>query len=89
MAAEWDQALRRWMEAGLLLVLLQAGVLPSLGAVMLVDRVRRPRARVRTAPYDPELPIRGRQVSLQRLVPAPQFQPGACGPPGRPCSCWP
>lgn len=60
--------------AGLLLGVLQAGVLLSLGAVMLVDRVRLPRAWVQTAPYDPELPIRGRYGSLQLLVPAPQLR---------------
>jgi hypothetical protein len=56
--------------AGLLLALLQGGLLLSLGGVMLADRARLPRAWVRTAPYDPELPIRGRYVSLQLLVPA-------------------
>lgn len=60
--------------AGLLLGLLQAGVLLGLGAVMLVERVRLPRAWVQTAPFDPELPIRGRYVSLQLLVPAPQLR---------------
>lgn len=56
--------------AGVLLALLQGSLLLSVGGVMLADRVRLPRAWVRTAPYDPELPIRGRYVSLQLLVPA-------------------
>jgi len=55
--------------AGLLLALLQGGLLLSLGAVMLADRARLPRAWVRSAPHDPDLPIRGRYVSLQLLVP--------------------
>lgn len=55
--------------AGLLLALLQGGLLLSLGAVMLGDRARLPRAWVRSAPHDPDLPIRGRYVSLQLLVP--------------------
>ena len=55
--------------AGLLLALLQGGLLLSLGAAMLADRARLPRAWVRNAPHDPDLPIRGRYVSLQLLVP--------------------
>ncbi|MFN7678067.1 MAG: hypothetical protein ACK5QW_05650 [Cyanobacteriota bacterium] len=60
--------------AGLLLALLQGGLLLSLGAVRHMDRVRLPRAWVRTAPHDPELPIRGRYVSLRLLVPAPELR---------------
>jgi hypothetical protein len=61
-------------QAGLLLALLQAGLLLSLGAVMQTDRIRLPRAWVQTAPHDPELPIRGRYVSLRLLVPAPKLR---------------
>ncbi|MFM7313166.1 MAG: hypothetical protein ACKO0M_08375, partial [Cyanobium sp.] len=59
--------------AGLVVALLQGGLLLSLGGVMLSDRLRLPRAWVRTVPVDPELPIRGRYVSLRLLVPAPQL----------------
>jgi hypothetical protein len=63
--------------AGLLVALLQAGLLVSLGAVFLLERARLPRAWVRVAPVDPNLPIRGRYVSLALLVPAPRLQPPA------------
>ena len=59
--------------AGLLLALLQAGLLLSLGAVVLIDRARLPRAWGRVTRIDPDLPIRGRYVSLTLLVPAPQL----------------
>lgn len=59
--------------AGLLLALLQGVLLLSLGGVMLAERALLPRAWVRTAPHDPELPIRGRYVSLQLLVPATEL----------------
>ena len=39
------------------------------------DRATRPRVWVETAPYDPDLPIRGRYVSLQIVVDAPGIEP--------------
>jgi hypothetical protein len=72
--------------AGLLLALLQGGLLLSLGAVMHMDRMRLPRAWVRTAPHDPELPIRGRYVSLRLLVPAPALRSLLALPDER--RCW-
>ena len=62
--------------AGLLLALLQAGLLISLGGVYLLERARLPRGWARVAPVDPDLPIRGRYVSLQLLIPAPELEPG-------------
>ncbi len=61
--------------AGLLLALLQSGLLLSLGGRMVADRAQLPRAWVQTAPQDPDLPIRGRYVSLQLLVPAVRLRP--------------
>ena len=61
--------------AGLALTLFQATLLLALGGSYLVDRIRLPRAWVRVAPVDPELPIRGRYVSLVPLVPSPTLSP--------------
>ena len=60
--------------AGLLLALLQAGLLVSLGGMFLLERARLPRAWARVAPVDPDLPIRGRYINLTLLVPAPRLQ---------------
>jgi len=46
----------------------------GVGARLLVDRATKPRVWTRTAPYDPDLPIRGRYVRLRlEAVPAPGF----------------
>ena len=55
---------------GLLLMALQLAIVLSLGAKLLSDRATRPRVWARALPYDPELPIRGRYVSLQLEVSA-------------------
>lgn len=53
---------------GLLVALIHLAIIGSLGAKMLYDRSTRPRVWARTASYDPDLPIRGRYVSLQLEV---------------------
>ena len=53
------------MRKGLLVALVHVTIVSSLGAKLLVDRARYPRAWARTAPVDPDLPIRGRYVSLR------------------------
>ncbi len=58
---------------GLMIAGLQIVLVTSLGAKYLVDRARLPRVWVRTASYDPNLPIRGRYVSLRLEV---QLPPG-------------
>lgn len=50
---------------GLLLAAIQVALVSSLGAKLLIDRATRPRVWARVAPYDPDLPIRGRYVSLR------------------------
>ncbi|HEV1995290.1 MAG TPA: hypothetical protein VGR03_13250 [Candidatus Acidoferrum sp.] len=50
---------------GLLIAGLHVALVCSLGAKLLYDRATRPRVWVRAAPYDPDLPIRGRYVSLR------------------------
>ena len=49
-------------------------IVSVLGGQLLYDRVRLPRVWVQTVPYDPDLPIRGRYLSLRLLV---SFDAGA------------
>jgi hypothetical protein len=53
---------------GLVIAALQVGLVASVGAKLLYDRAIRPRVWALAAPYDPNLPIRGRYVSLQLVV---------------------
>jgi hypothetical protein len=59
---------------GLLLALLHVGIVSSLGVKLLYDRAYRPRVWIKSAPVDPNLPIRGRYLSLRIQVPAEGFQ---------------
>ena len=61
------------MRKGLLLALLHLAIICTLGAKLLYDRAYRPRVWVKTAPADPNLPIRGRYLSLHLEVPAEGF----------------
>ncbi len=65
---------------GLLLALLQGGLLLSLGGQLLLDRATRPRGWILSEPVDPHLPIRGRYVNLALLVPAPEVPAGQSRP---------
>lgn len=65
---------------GLLLALLQGGLLLGLGGQMLLDRATRPRGWILSEPVDPHLPIRGRYVNLGLLVPAPEVPAGQSRP---------
>jgi hypothetical protein len=53
---------------GLVIAVIHVGLVTSLGAKLLYDRATRPRVWALAAPYDPNLPIRGRYVSLQLVV---------------------
>jgi hypothetical protein len=53
---------------GLVVAALQCLMVLSLSGKLLYDRGTRPRVWVKTAPWDPSLPIRGRYLSL-RLTP--------------------
>jgi hypothetical protein len=70
------------MRKGLIVTLVQILLVTSLGAKLLYDRATQPRAWTRTAAFDPNLPIRGRYVSLSLApetdvpVPPPREQPG-------------
>jgi len=50
---------------GFIVAALHVALVSSLGAKMLLDRATQPRVWVRTTPYDPNLPIRGRYVRLR------------------------
>jgi hypothetical protein len=53
---------------GLVIAVIHVCLVAGLGAKLLYDRATLPRVWVSTVPYDPDLPIRGRYVSLQLVV---------------------
>jgi hypothetical protein len=55
----------------IVVALIQATLVCSLGAKLLHDRSTRPRAWFKTERFDPNLPIRGRYLSLQLEVKDP------------------
>lgn len=61
------------MRKGLLLGAVQIALVLSLAARLLYDRKTRPRVWVLSQAYDPELPIRGRYLSLRLQLPAETF----------------
>lgn len=59
---------------GLVVAALHVALVASVGAKLLLDRATQPRTWVRTAPHDPDLPIRGRYVRLRlEAVPGQGF----------------
>jgi hypothetical protein len=58
---------------GLLLGAAHLLIVSILGAVLLIDRARLPHVWVQTAPFDPDLPIRGRYLSLRLMVSRPMI----------------
>jgi len=69
---------------GLVIAVIQVCLVASLGAKLLYDRSTLPRVWVKAAPYDPNLPIRGRYVSLQVIVELQGIQETKPGPEWRP-----
>jgi hypothetical protein len=65
---------------GLVIAAVHVGLVASLGAKLLYDRATRPRVWALAAPYDPNLPIRGRYVSLQLVVEQRDIQEIKPGP---------
>lgn len=59
---------------GVAVALLHTLIVLSLGGKLLYDRSRRPRVWVKTGSMDPNLPIRGRYLTLSLEVRAPWFQ---------------
>ena len=62
--------MKAWQKATLV-ALIHVALISSLGAKLLYDRATRPRVWVKTQNYDPNLPIRGRYVSLRPLFEDP------------------
>lgn len=62
---------------GVLVAVVQVGLVAAVCGKLLYDRAVLPRAWVETAGVDPELPIRGRYVALNLLFPA---APGQVAP---------
>lgn len=60
--------MKTW-QRGLAVALLHVLIVSSLGAKLLYDRSHRPRVWLRVANYDPDLPIRGRYLSLNLEIP--------------------
>lgn len=54
-----------WSRKSLILAAVQCGIVLSMGGKLLYDRATCPRVWVKTAPYDPSLPIRGRYLALR------------------------
>ena len=52
------------LRKGLIVAAVHLALVASLGAKMLIDRATRPRVWARVAPFDPDLPIRGRYVRM-------------------------
>src|SRR5947199_6971290 len=65
---------------GVLLAVLQLAIVASLAAKYAIDRARFPRVWAQTVAYDPDLPIRGRYLSVRLRVDADRVY-GASQPP--------
>jgi len=62
---------------GIILAVLQLAIVASLAAKYAIDRARFPRVWARTAAYDPDLPIRGRYLSVRVRVDADRVYAGS------------
>ena len=56
------------LKKGLILALVQVLLVVAVGGKLMIDRARYPKVWVETAPYDPDLPLRGRYVRLLAVV---------------------
>jgi len=65
---------------GILVGLLHLLIVSSLGAKLLYDRETLPRIWVKTVPFDPNMPIRGRYVRLQVEMELSGFSPDPRSP---------
>ena len=73
---------------GIILAVVQLALVASLGAKYAIDRARFPRVWVQTAAYDPDLPIRGRYLSVRLRVDADQLQAGTVSPKSNAVHSW-
>ncbi len=60
------------LHRGILVAVAQCLIVLSLAGKYAVDRERLPRVWFKTAPVDPNMPIRGRYVSLRLIVDGPE-----------------
>ena len=63
------------LRKALIVAIIHVLMVTSLGAKLLIDRATRPRVWARTAPVDPDLPIRGRYVRLRLEAHAASLPP--------------
>ena len=73
---------------GIILAVLQLAIVVSLGAKYAIDRGRFPRVWAQTAAYDPDLPIRGRYLSVRVRVDADRVYAGSELPKGNVANFW-
>jgi hypothetical protein len=73
---------------GIILAVLQLAIVGSLAAKFAIDRARFPRVWARTAVYDPDLPIRGRYLSVQLRVDADRVYGNSEPPKGNQFNSW-
>ena len=62
---------------GIILAILQLALVASLAAKYAIDRARFPRVWARTVTYDPDLPIRGRYLSVRVRLDADRVYSGS------------
>src|SRR5712664_4761233 len=73
---------------GIILAVLQLAIVASLAAKYAIDRARFPRVWAQTMAYDPDLPIRGRYLSVRVRVDADRVYGGAELPKGNVANFW-
>ena len=76
------------LQKGLLLAVVQLALVASLGAKFALDRARLPRVWAQTVAYDPDLPIRGRYLSVRLRVRAERVYGSAQLPQGNGRRFW-
>jgi len=75
-------------KGGIILAIIQLALVASLGAKYAIDRARLPRVWAETIAYDPNLPIRGRYLSVQVRVDAHEVYGNTPLPSGNRGNFW-
>jgi hypothetical protein len=73
---------------GIILAVVQLALVASLAAKYTIDRARFPRVWAQTVAYDPDLPIRGRYLSVRLRVDADRVYGGSELPKGNQRNFW-
>lgn len=68
--------MKNWQK-GIIVGVAHVLIVLTLGGKLLYDRAHRPRVWVRTAQVDPDLPVRGRYLTLRLEILAPDYSPAA------------